>query len=70
MASHSTTADYLNPEVPAINVIDVDNDGGPYANKFLLFPVDPTPCKSARRAKMLPGKERHTRSWANKWLGS
>ena len=37
-----------NPEVLAINIIEVDNDGGVYAdggahaNRYLLFPVDPS----------------------------
>ncbi|KAF2454538.1 hypothetical protein BDY21DRAFT_309051 [Lineolata rhizophorae] len=39
---HLVPADDLNPEVLAINIIEVDNDGGAYANKFLLFPVNPT----------------------------
>lgn len=39
---HLVPADDPNPEVLAINIIEVDNDGGAYANKFLLFPVDPT----------------------------
>jgi hypothetical protein len=31
-----------NPEVLAINIIEVDNDGGIYANQVLQFSIDPT----------------------------
>ena len=43
---HLVPADELNPEVLAINIIEVDNngggyaDGGKYANEVLLFPVN------------------------------
>jgi hypothetical protein len=45
---HLVAADDSNPEVLAINLIEVDNDegiyadGGIYANEVLPFPVDPT----------------------------
>ena len=39
---HLVPADDPDPEVLAINIIEVDNDEGAYANKFLLFLVDPT----------------------------
>jgi hypothetical protein len=45
---HPVAADDSNPEVLAINLIEVDNDGGIYAdgriyaNEVLPFPVDPT----------------------------
>ncbi|KAH8707506.1 hypothetical protein GQ44DRAFT_777437 [Phaeosphaeriaceae sp. PMI808] len=39
---HLVPANDPNPEVLAINIIEVDNDGGAYANKYLSFPVDPT----------------------------
>jgi hypothetical protein len=45
---HLVAAGDLNPEVLAINLIEVDNyggiyaDGGTYANQVLPFPVDPT----------------------------
>jgi hypothetical protein len=45
---HLVPADELNPEVLAINIIKVDNDGGEYAdggkyaNEVLLFPVNLT----------------------------
>lgn len=45
---HLVPADEPNPEVLAINIIEVDNDGGvyadegKYANEVLLFSVNPT----------------------------
>jgi hypothetical protein len=45
---HLVTAGDSNPEVLAINIVEVDNDGGiyadggTYANQVLQFPVDPT----------------------------
>ncbi|KAF2176015.1 hypothetical protein K469DRAFT_723386 [Zopfia rhizophila CBS 207.26] len=39
---HLVPANDPNPEVLAINIIEVDNDGGAYANEFLSFPVDVT----------------------------
>lgn len=39
---HLVPADDPNPEVLALSIIEVDNDGGAFANKYLLFPVDPT----------------------------
>ncbi|KAH8716952.1 hypothetical protein GQ44DRAFT_395440 [Phaeosphaeriaceae sp. PMI808] len=35
-------ADDTNPEVLVISIIEVDNDGGEFANKHLSFLVDPT----------------------------
>lgn len=45
---YGVTFDYLvpandpNPEVLAISIIEVDNDGGAFANEVLLFQIDPT----------------------------
>ena len=39
---HLVPADDPNPEVLAISIIEVDNDGGAFANKVLPFPIDPT----------------------------
>jgi hypothetical protein len=39
---HLVPADDPNPEVLAISIIEVDNDGGAFANKVLLFQIDPT----------------------------
>jgi hypothetical protein len=39
---HLVPADDPNPEVLAISIIKVDNDGGAFANKVLLFQIDPT----------------------------
>jgi hypothetical protein len=39
---HLVPADDPYPEVLAISIFEVDNDGGAFANKHLLFPVDPT----------------------------
>lgn len=39
---HLVPANDPNPEVLAISVIEVDNDGGVFANKYLSFSVDPT----------------------------
>ncbi|TGJ87561.1 hypothetical protein E0Z10_g1178 [Xylaria hypoxylon] len=38
---HLVPADDLDPDVLQINIIEVDYDGGEYANKYLLFPVNP-----------------------------
>lgn len=38
---HLVPADDPNPEVLAISIIEVDNDGGAFANKVLLFQIDP-----------------------------
>src|SRR5215469_13033458 len=39
---HLVPADDPDPEVLALSIIEVDNDGGAFANKVLLFPIDPT----------------------------
>ena len=39
---HLVPADDPNPEVLAISIIEVDNDGGAFANKVLRFQIDPT----------------------------
>ena len=39
---HLVPADDPNPEVLAISIIEVDNDGGAFANKVLSFQIDPT----------------------------
>ena len=39
---HLVPADDPNPEVLAISIIEVDNDGGAFANKVLPFSIDPT----------------------------
>jgi len=39
---HLVPADDPDPEVLAISIIEVDNDGGAFANRVLLFPIDPT----------------------------
>ncbi|KAL5316309.1 hypothetical protein ACEPPN_015354 [Leptodophora sp. 'Broadleaf-Isolate-01'] len=39
---HLVPADDPNPEVLAISIIEVDNDGGAFANKVLPFQIDPT----------------------------
>ncbi|KAF2756387.1 hypothetical protein EJ05DRAFT_487298 [Pseudovirgaria hyperparasitica] len=39
---HLVPADESNPKVLAISIIKVDDDGGSFANKHLLFSVDPT----------------------------
>jgi hypothetical protein len=39
---HLVPADETDPEVLAISIIEVDDDGGTFANKHLSFPVDPT----------------------------
>jgi hypothetical protein len=39
---HLVPADDPNPEVLAISIIEVDNDGGAFANNVLLFQIDPT----------------------------
>jgi hypothetical protein len=39
---HLVPADNPNPEVLVISIIEVDNDGGAFANKVLLFLIDPT----------------------------
>jgi hypothetical protein len=39
---HLVPADDQIPEVLAISIIEVDNDRGAFANKVLLFQVDPT----------------------------
>jgi hypothetical protein len=39
---HLVPADEPDPEVLVINIIEVDNDGGKYANEVLLFPINPT----------------------------
>lgn len=31
----------INPEVLQINIIEIEDDGGVYANQWLLFTVDP-----------------------------
>jgi hypothetical protein len=38
---HLIPVDDSNPEVLAISIIEVDNDGGAFANQNLLFTVDP-----------------------------
>jgi hypothetical protein len=75
---HIVPADDPDPEVPAINIIEVDNDGGvyadggKYANDVLLFSVNPTDYReeSTRRTEMLSAQERYAGSQANKWHGS
>ncbi|KAL5344203.1 hypothetical protein ACLOAV_010821 [Pseudogymnoascus australis] len=42
---HLVPADDPNPEVLAISIIEVDNDGGAFANNNLLFQIDPTEYK-------------------------
>lgn len=37
---HFVRADDPNPEVLAINIIEVDKDGGAFANEVLSFPID------------------------------
>jgi hypothetical protein len=39
---HLVPADDPNPEILAISIIEVDNDGGAFANKVLPFRIDPT----------------------------
>jgi hypothetical protein len=39
---HLVPANDPNPEVLAISIIEVDNDEGAFANKVLLFQIDPT----------------------------
>lgn len=39
---HLVPADDPDPEVLAISIFEVDNDGGAFANEHLLFLVDPT----------------------------
>jgi hypothetical protein len=38
---HLVPADDPNPEVLAISIFEVDNDGGAFANQYLSFKVDP-----------------------------
>ncbi|KAI0829172.1 hypothetical protein F5Y06DRAFT_220966 [Hypoxylon sp. FL0890] len=38
---HLVPADDPDPEVLQINIIEMDDDGGAYANKYLSFAVDP-----------------------------
>ncbi|KAI9373538.1 hypothetical protein BJX61DRAFT_552196 [Aspergillus egyptiacus] len=38
---HLVPADDPNPEVLQINIIEIEDDSGVYANKWLLFAVDP-----------------------------
>ncbi|KAH6716478.1 hypothetical protein BKA61DRAFT_721123, partial [Leptodontidium sp. MPI-SDFR-AT-0119] len=38
---HLVPADNPNPKVLQINIIEMDNDGGAYANQHLPFAVDP-----------------------------
>lgn len=38
---HLVPADNPNPKVLQINIIEMDNDGGAYANEHLRFAVDP-----------------------------
>ncbi|KFY00452.1 hypothetical protein V490_01336 [Pseudogymnoascus sp. VKM F-3557] len=42
---HLVPADDPNPEVLAISIIEVNNDGGAFANNNLLFQIDPTEYK-------------------------
>ena len=39
---HLVPADDPDPEVLAISIIEVDNDGGAFAHKVLPFQIDPT----------------------------
>ena len=39
---HLISADNPDPEVLAISIIELDNDGGAFANEVLSFPIDPT----------------------------
>lgn len=39
---HLVPANDPNPEVLAIGIVEVDNDGGAFANNHLLFQIDPT----------------------------
>ncbi|KAJ5800825.1 uncharacterized protein N7518_002893 [Penicillium psychrosexuale] len=39
---HLVPASAINPEVLQINIIEIEDDGGVYANTWLLFAVDPT----------------------------
>ncbi|RJE26866.1 hypothetical protein PHISCL_00778 [Aspergillus sclerotialis] len=39
---HLVPADDINPEVLQINIIEIEDDNGVYANTWLLFKVDPT----------------------------
>jgi hypothetical protein len=39
---HLVSADGDNPETLALNIVEVDNDNGAYANQHLSFAVDPT----------------------------
>jgi hypothetical protein len=42
---HLVPADDPNPEVLAISIFEVNNDGGAFANKNLLFRIDPAEYK-------------------------
>ena len=39
---HLVPTNDTDPEVLQINIIEMDDDGGAYANRYLLFTVDPT----------------------------
>lgn len=39
---HLVPADDTNPEVLQINIVEIENDNGIYANTWLSFAVDPT----------------------------
>ena len=39
---HLVPDDDINPEVLQINIIETEDDNGVYANRWLLFKVDPT----------------------------
>ena len=39
---HLVLAEDINPEVLQINIIDIEDDNGVYANTWLSFAVDPT----------------------------
>lgn len=39
---HLVPANDPNPEVLVIGIVEVDNDGGAFANNHLLFQIDPT----------------------------
>ena len=38
---HLVPPDDLDPEVLQINIVEVEDDGGVYANKYNLFDIDP-----------------------------
>jgi hypothetical protein len=71
--NHLAPANDPSPEVLAISIVKVDNDEGAFANKVLLFQINPTEYtrkKVLAVPRMLSGQEKHAGSSEVEYFGS